>query len=374
MSAQKNEEYEPIGDLVRLFKRGRTWYANFQLNGKQHRKSLKTTSKKEARRQALLLEAELLQGQYQPQAKPPSVAEVVTDYMKYVRTEGRAAKTITKYEHVLGLVKELAEELRRSSILDLDLSFVDEYRHRRVQAQRSPKTIYNETMILRQLVNFAVTRKLITSDPLAGLKVKEPKPTPQPCWSRDEMDQILAASPEPQRWVFAILADTGMRIGELEHLTWNDVDFERNLLHVRPKPGWKPKTGDQRSIPLSTTLKRLLAQLPRNCEWVLTAPPSAQYPRGDHQISERRLLKCLKRVLKPLGLEGHLHTFRHAFISHALTSGIPEAVVRSWVGHVDRDVIKLYTHIADTESQSAMRRLNQNQSDSSSSDPEGETE
>jgi hypothetical protein len=34
-------------------------------------------------------------------------------------------------------------------------------------------------------------------------------------------------------------------------------------------------------------------------------------------------------------------TFRHAFISHALTQGIPEAIVRQWVRHVDAEVLKL---------------------------------
>jgi hypothetical protein len=37
-----------------------------------------------------------------------------------------------------------------------------------------------------------------------------------------------------------------------------------------------------------------------------------------------------------------------------VTSAIPEAVVRSWVGHVDQDVMKLYTHIADEASQAAV--------------------
>ena len=41
----------------------------------------------------------------------------------------------------------------------------------------------------------------------------------------------------------------------------------------------------------------------------------------------------------------------------AVTTGIPEAIVREWVGHVDADVMKLYTHIASTTSQEAMRRL-----------------
>ena len=61
----------------------------------------------------------------------------------------------------------------------------------------------------------------------------------------------------------------------------------------------------------------------------------------------------LKRVLKKLGLPGHVHTFRHAFISNALTQGIPEAILRQWVGHVDAEVIKLNTHIADVSSQAA---------------------
>jgi integrase len=69
------------------------------------------------------------------------------------------------------------------------------------------------------------------------------------------------------------------------------------------------------------------------------------------------LLKMAKRLLKRLNMPGHLHAFRHSFISNGLTKGIPEALVRSWVGHVDPDVMKLYTHIADEASQAAMQRL-----------------
>jgi hypothetical protein len=50
-------------------------------------------------------------------------------------------------------------------------------------------------------------------------------------------------------------------------------------------------------------------------------------------------------------------TFRHSFISNALVQGIPVAVVRAWVGHVDNEVIKVDTHVHNEASQSAMRRL-----------------
>ena len=87
------------------------------------------------------------------------------------------------------------------------------------------------------------------------------------------------------------------------------------------------------------------------------ARPSKKFPRGDHQFSDRHFLTALKLVLRKLGMPGHVHTFRHALISDALTRGTPEAIVRQWVGHVDAEIIRLYTHIADASSQAAMQRL-----------------
>lgn len=56
-----------------------------------------------------------------------------------------------------------------------------------------------------------------------------------------------------------------------------------------------------------------------------------KYPQEGCQISERRALASLKRVLSKIEIEGKLHSFRHSFISRCLTNGIEEAVVRSWV-------------------------------------------
>jgi integrase len=359
MTQEKSSKHdsEPVGEVVRIFRRGRVWWANFQRGGRQHRKTLGTPSKKEARRRALLLEAELLEGRYQSRPKPPTVDEAVEAYLRHLHTERRAARTLAKYEAVLDRARQLLRARRAASLLDLDLRAVDSYRHARVAAGAAPKTVYTETVILRQLVNFALARGLIADDPLRGLKIREPKPTPQPCWSPDEVERVLAAAPAPHRDAWTLLADTGMRSAELAHLTWDDVDFDRNVLHVRPKDGWQPKTGDQRAVPMTPRVRALLERRPRRARWVVTAPPSPRYPHGDHQVSERRLLRALKRVLAGLGLTGHLHTFRHAFISKSLTAGVPEAVVREWVGHVDRDILKLYTHIASAASQAAMRRF-----------------
>jgi integrase len=92
-------------------------------------------------------------------------------------------------------------------------------------------------LIIRQLVNFAKSRRLVVIDPLAGLRLREPKPAPQPCWTQDEVDQILTSSNQPSQAALTILAHTGLRVGELKHLTWDDVDYLNNVLHIRPKDG-----------------------------------------------------------------------------------------------------------------------------------------
>jgi integrase len=354
---KKRIEGELVGELVRIRQRGKNWFANFQHNGKQCRPSLKSNSKKEARRKALKIEAALLEGRFQETTKAPSIKKVTEDYVAHLRTERKAKKTIAKVELVIRRILNLAERGRARTIVELNLRFVDAYRSERVDAGAKPKTVLNESVILRQIVNFALQRELITADPLRNLKLRKVKSATQPCWSREELHRILGLAEEPCKPPLVILAETGMRIGEVKHLTWDDVDFEHAVLHVRPKEGWQPKTGDQRAVPMSPTVRRLLESLPRRRGWVFTARPSQRYPGGDHQISERRLLQYLKRVLKRLNLRGHLHTFRHAFISNAITKGTPEAVVRQWVGHVDADILKLYTHIADKDSQAAMQRL-----------------
>jgi integrase len=237
------------------------------------------------------------------------------------------------------------------------LAFVDAYRRARTDEDAAPKTKYTETVIIRQLVTFALSRNMLATDPLRGLKLKKPKPTPQPCWTPEEVSKILAAAPEVVRPALTLLAETGMRFGEFAWLTWDDVDVGANVLRIRPKDGWKPKTGDQRAIPISSPIRTVLDALPRRWRWVVTMPPSALHPEPGRQWTERRLLSALKTILAGLGFEGKLHTFRHAFISNALLKGTPVAVVREWVGHVDQQVLALYTHVHNDASQAAMQRL-----------------
>lgn len=362
--------FEKVGEFVSIFMRGERWHANYQLNGKQCRPSLKTTSKKEARLRAARLEAKLLAGTMPQPAKSTLIGDAVNAYKAYMRTEERADKTRSKYFQVCAAVVKLAEKRKVSRVDAIDASFVDAYRQQRQAEYRrqhnreiGAKTLYTETVIVKQLVNFAVSRGLLRENPLQNYKIKKPKPTPQPCWSQPEVQRILkAAAQDPYYSLYCLLSVTGLRIGEAKHLTWADLNLEQGILHVRPKevsPGksWKPKNGEERVVPINQATRTLLAALPRDSRWLFPRSKSSASPNADRRINERLALTHLKAVLKKVGLKGKLHTFRHSFITHALTRGVPEAVVRRWVGHISADVLKLYTHIADSDAKAHMDRL-----------------
>ncbi len=110
---------------------------------------------------------------------------------------------------------------------------------------------------------------------------------------------------------------------------------------------------------MSKAVRELAKSLPQRSRWLLTMPPTRKYPVLDRQMSDRWLLSQLKKILKKLRLKGHCHTFRHSFISDALVKGVSETIVREWVGQIDPEILKMYTHILDDVSRQAMRDYEQ---------------
>ena len=355
-NGQPREVSERVGECVRIYRRKLTWQATYQVNGEQVRQSLNTKNKKVAIQRAWDIDRKLTAGESLSRKKPATLSEVIDAYQEHLIAEQRAEATVSKYQRILKEIMTLAAILERHRISEIDLTFADKFKARRAKTL-APKSLSDEMMLLRQVTKFAFTRRMVNKDPLLGLKLKKPKPTPQPCFDDEQIAQILALARPPHAATFLLLAETGFRIGEANWLTWLDVDFKANVLHVQPKDGWKPKSGDVRIVPISPRLAQLLHELPRQGRWVLTSPKTRKYPANDRQIAKSTTHAALKRVLSKLGIAGKPHTFRHAFISRCLTKGIEEAVVRSWVGHVDAEIMRLYTHISSKVSQDRIKLL-----------------
>jgi integrase len=116
----------------------------------------------------------------------------------------------------------------------------------------------------------------------------------------------------------------------------------------------RPKNGRDRSVPLNDRALEALRNLPHLGRWVV----QQQHANGSRQVTERKALKALQKVLKQAGIqEGKLHTFRHFFISYCANQGVPPPMVMKWVGQRDLAVIMEYYHLTNEESHRAMSSL-----------------
>lgn len=137
----------------------------------------------------------------------------------------------------------------------------------------SPKTAAGALATLHSIIRYARRQGWITRDPVDQLEADE-RPRPprrrQRVLGRDEVERLLGACTTRDRLMVATALYTGLRISELLGLAWNDVDFDRGVVHVRAQLSRAhrgasarrvaPKTAASvRDIPLVAQLARLLA-------------------------------------------------------------------------------------------------------------------
>lgn len=125
---------------------------------------------------------------------------------------------------------------------------------------------------------------------------------------------------------FKFLLYSGCRRSEALNLTWEDIDFKRNEIHIK---GTKTE-GSDRYIPLFNNLATLLEQM----------------PKGNGKVFHHRA-DYLTKSFKKLMPKHKLHNLRHTFISRCADSSIPLKVVQGWVGHSDISTTgNIYTKVS----------------------------
>lgn len=189
-------------------------------------------------------------------------------------------------------------------------------------------------------------------------KIKRPKPKEKQveCFSAWEQKKIeetaLSAKKDKYRGIILCLY-TGLRIGELLALTWNDIDFDKNILsvtktchdgnengkHVRIID--TPKTeNSRRQIPLSKTLIKMLKDIKKKskCEFVIADGEKPVFIRS-YQRTFELLLKKLKLPHKGF------HSLRHTFATRALECGMDVKSLSEILGHKNAMItLNRYAH------------------------------
>ncbi|MEW6672854.1 MAG: site-specific integrase [Thermodesulfobacteriota bacterium] len=225
----------------------------------------------------------------------------------------------------------------------------------------SAYTANKELQYLRALFNFGIKKKLIEINPTSGIEFfpieKRKKYVPP---KEDVLKVIATGDPEAQQYLWCIVL-TAARVGEINQLTWDDVDFNRNLVTLWTR---KRKGGNRepRSVPMIQKLTEILrhrfelrnSDIPwvfwhtywdrKTCRWV-----SGPY-------SER------KKLMGTLCTRAKVRYFRYHALRHLTASvlddlGVPLGSIQRILGHQNRRTTEIYLHSIGEAERAAMRKL-----------------
>lgn len=178
---------------------------------------------------------------------------------------------------------------------------------------------------------------------------------------RDEIQRLEdAAQTERDALIVRVLADTGMRVGELVRLRLNDlVERERHaFLKVRGK-------GDrERLVPMAPMLHRRLAryaerQRPRDASSDrLFLSRRRSRLTGDYEpLTESGVQQFIRDLGERAGLRKrvHPHVFRHSAATHMLRRGMNPLLVAQVLGHSSLAMIQnVYAHLTPVDAHAAL--------------------
>ena len=219
----------------------------------------------------------------------------------------------------------------------------------------SPATVHGIHAALHQALQAAADQCLIPNNP--AKQVAPPKITHKPMkiLNEEQMDTFLAAVDGNEIWrdFFYTELTTGLRLGEICGLMWNDFDGRKGTLRVNrtlhKENGGRLVAGDTktyagtRTILLPTSTAERLTER-KKCSyspWIFHDPLRPEVPLNPG-TAYRQLKKVLQETKLP---ELRFHDLRHTFATHALANGVDAKTLSGILGHTKASfTLDTYTH------------------------------
>jgi len=178
------------------------------------------------------------------------VSEVVADLLTARSADGMSARYLGDLRVRLG---RFAHSFDEEMIAGISASRIDEWL-RGLGVAPVTRNAYRRR--LGTLFSFAKRRGYVSENPIADVERAKERETETEILSVSEVARLLECASSDMLPFWAIGAFAGLRRAEIERLTWNEIDFDADVIEVKAS---KAKTATRRLVTIQPNLRQWLA-------------------------------------------------------------------------------------------------------------------
>ncbi len=331
------------------------WY---ETNGKRRGKLF--DKKREAEKFALKLQESVNAGK-QDEPQKIKLKYFISEHKKLMKNQVSEATLVDQIRVLKFLEDFLGSERLLVKISSRD---AEAFIAHRLQQKLSLATVNKDIRTLKRIFNLAIEpRGYIREDSNPFAKIKQRKLTPKTIRYLSTKEYHALIENNDRLWWKAFISMAyccGLRKGEILNLTWNDVDFINQLIHVRAKErskdnlAWEYKTHENRSVPMPEQTAQHLANLQAEAQegfsYVFISPERFDLITLLQQKAKWSNLKAIKNNLnrdfdvirRRAGIaKCTLHDLRRSAITN-WAQALPIQAVQHFTGHSNITTIKKY--------------------------------
>lgn len=271
---------------------------------------------------------------------------------------GLAVRTPKTYEDRLSYLTEFEPDARMK---DIDSGYLKKFRRFLYEHENdlADRTSYN---IMQAVSTFLLKNGIIAAKPI--LKEMSFPPTEVIPYSKEEMQKFFAACDEEEELLFKFFLQSMGRDMEVANCEVRDLKFEKNILHICPKPDrnfrLKGKRSGQakkgRKVPLPTLF---MARMKKYCAG--KGQRDLLFPNGIGGVEYHFLRRC-KKIAKRAGFsnwdEFDLHRWRKTGATRHHEKGVSVRKLQAWLGHESLEVTLDYLGVEDAADEISQEQVN----------------
>ena len=236
----------------------------------------------------------------------------------------------------------------------------------------SPSSLNSCVGVLRQAFAYAENYEILDYNPTRKIKrIPEKKDDKLRVFTKDEQirfENYIDKSKNPEYFVYILVLYTGLRLGEVTALTYQDINLKTGIMTINKtrykttddKGHWfyvtdTPKTDNSiREIPLPSFLWEKFRKMKRDhkSKYVVSRVDG-------RELTDKVIVWRLRRILKAAHIRPlNFHSLRHTFATRALENKMDIKTLSEILGHSDvTTTLNIYTHSLIKHKKQSMRKI-----------------